>query len=428
MNTYSIIKQKQKGIEHNPDEIKFLIEAFINKKIPDYQMSAWLMATYFKGMSEKETILYTKEIINSGKKLNFNHIDSNKIIDKHSTGGVGDKVSFILGPILAACGYYVPMIAGRGLGHTGGTIDKLESIPGYKTSLKLDTFKSIVEKVGISIMAQTEEICPADKLIYSLRDLTGTIESMPLICGSILSKKIAEGIKILMLDVKYGNGAFMDSIQKAKQLGTMLKKIGENFDIKVYPLYTSMNEPLGNACGLWCEIQESIETLKGNGPKDLTEVVKYLAIQTLKKTNYSNSENLIDNVIKNGKALKIFYNMIEQHSGKINTLDNNKINKPKFKKSIVSKHNGVITTINTKKVGISLIELGAGRKVKNDKLDNSAGIIFKKKCNSRVKIGDQIATIFCSNKNKLERGSIILENSISLSNKSTKLLPLINKG
>ena len=189
-----------------------------------------------------------------------------------------------------------------------------------------------------------------------------------------------------------------------------------------------MNEPLGNACGLWCEIQESIETLKGNGPKDLTEVVKYLAIQTLKKTNYSNSENLIDNVIKNGKALKIFYTMIEQHSGKINTLNNNKINKPKFKKSIVSKHNGVITTINTKKVGISLIELGAGRKVKNDKLDNSAGIIFKKKCNSRVKIGDQIATIFCSNKNKLERGSIILENSISLSNKSTKLLPLINKG
>ena len=428
MNTYSIIKQKQNGIEHSPDEIKFLIQSFINKKIPDYQMSAWLMAIYFKGMTEKETILYTKEIINSGKNLDFNHLDSNKIVDKHSTGGVGDKVSFVLGPILAACGYYVPMIAGRGLGHTGGTIDKLESIPGYKTNLKLDTFKSIVEQVGISIMAQTEEICPADKLIYSLRDVTGTIESIPLICGSILSKKIAEGIKFLILDVKYGNGAFMESIQKAKQLGTMLKKIGENFNIKVYPLYTSMNEPLGNACGLWCEIQESINTLKGNGPKDLTEVVKYLAIQTLNKTNNSNSKNMIDQVIKNGTALNILYNMIEKHSGDISTLENKKINKPKFKKNILSKHNGIINSINTKDVGISLIEIGAGRKISTDKLDNSAGIIFKKKCNSKVKIGDHIATIFCSNKEKLEKGSTIFENSISISNKNTKLLPLINRG
>tara|TARA_Y100001968_G_C19453234_1_gene770249 strand:- start:8957 stop:10243 length:1287 start_codon:yes stop_codon:yes gene_type:complete len=428
MNTYSIIKQKQNGTEHNLEELRYLIQSFINKTIPDYQMSAWLMATFFKGMSQKETILYTQEIINSGKKISFNNLDSNKIVDKHSTGGVGDKVSFILGPILAACGCYIPMIAGRGLGHTGGTIDKLESIPGYQTNLKLDTFKSIVEKVGISIMAQTKEICPADKLIYALRDVTGTIESMPLICGSILSKKIAEGIKILILDVKYGNGAFMDSIEKAKQLGTLLKNIGENFDIKVYPHYTSMNEPLGNACGLWCEIQESIATLKGNGPKDLTEVVKYLAIQTLNKTNNSNSENLFNNVIKNGTALKIFYNMIEQHSGKIDTLENKEINKPKFKKHIISKHNGVLNTINTKNVGIALIELGAGRKISTDKLDNSAGIIFSKKCNHSIKKGDKIATIFCSNEKKLKKGAKILENSIFISNTKSKPLPLINKG
>ena len=189
-----------------------------------------------------------------------------------------------------------------------------------------------------------------------------------------------------------------------------------------------MNEPLGNACGLWCEIQESIETLKGNGPKDLTKVVKYLAIQTLNKINNSNSKNIIDQVIENGTALNILYNMIEKHSGDISTLENKKINKPKFKKNILSKHNGIINSINTKDVGISLIEIGAGRKISTDKLDNSAGIMFKKKCDSKVKIGDHIATIFCSNKEKLAKGSLILENSISISNKSTKLLPLINRG
>ena len=198
MNIYSIIKNKQNGYENNREELQFLIQSFVNQEIPDYQLSAWLMATYFKGMTINETVAYTNEIINSGEKIDFNYLNSSKIVDKHSTGGVGDKVSFILGPILAACGCYVPMIAGRALGHTGGTIDKLESIPGYKTNLKISHFKKIVEEVGISIMGQTDQICIADKKIYAIRDLTGTIESIPLICGSILSKKIAEGIKMLI--------------------------------------------------------------------------------------------------------------------------------------------------------------------------------------------------------------------------------------
>jgi len=428
MNTYSIIKKKQNGQEHSSSELNFLIQSFLNNQIPNYQMSAWLMATYFKGMTEQETIYYTKEIIDSGEKIIFNHIDKQKIVDKHSTGGVGDKVSFILGPILAACGCYVPMIAGRGLGHTGGTIDKLESIPGYKTNLNIATFKSIVKTVGISIMAQTKNICPADKAIYALRDVTGTIESIPLICGSILSKKIAEGITTLMLDVKYGNGAFMQTIQEAKQLGDMLKKIGENFQIRIYPNYSSMDEPLGNACGLWCEILESIDTLKGNGPKDLTELVKHLAITTLNKLDYLDSEKKVDNAIKDGSALKIFYNMIEKHSGKIDTLKYNTINKPKYEASIYSKENGIINSMNTKKIGLTLIEIGAGRKIASDILDNSAGIIFKKKCNSKVKKGEKIAEIFCSNQNKLNKGVIMLESSISFSNKKNKLLPLIYKG
>ena len=428
MNTYSIIKKKQRGDEHTSNELNFLIKSFLDGKIPDYQMSAWLMATYFKGMTEKETILYTKEIINSGKKINFDHLNSGKIVDKHSTGGVGDKVSFILGPILAACGCYVPMIAGRGLGHTGGTIDKLESIPGYNTNLKIAKFKSIVENVGISIIGQTKEICPADKKIYSLRDVTGTIESNPLICGSILSKKISEGIKILILDVKYGNGAFMQTIKEAKQLGSMLKKIGEGFNINIYPNYTSMDEPLGYACGLWCEIQESINSLKGNGPKDLMEVIMHLGIATLKKVNISNPQNKINTVIKDGSALKIFYQMIEKHSGEIKSLENNKTNKPKYEKIIISNQKGVIKMIDTKCVGLALIELGAGRKKSNDKLDNTAGIIFNKKCNSIIDKNEAIAKIFCSDKYKLERGSKLLEDSITIGITKSKILPLIYKG
>ena len=426
MNTYSIIKNKQAGKENTSSELNFLIQSFLNNNLPSYQMSAWLMATFFKGMSEKETIIYTKEIIDSGEKIKFRNLDQKKIIDKHSTGGVGDKVSFVLGPILAACGFYIPMIAGRGLGHTGGTIDKLESIPGYNTNMEIDKFKSIVKKIGISIISQTEKICPADKLIYSLRDVTGTVESIPLICGSILSKKIAEGISTLILDVKYGNGAFMSTIQEAEALGNMLKKIGENFKIKIYPNYTSMDQPLGNACGLWCEIEESINALKGNGPEDLMKVVKYLGVKALTKLNYKNPEKKINEVIANGSALKIFYNMIKKHSGKIES--NQTINKPKYETLLLSPYDSTINFIDTKQIGLTLTEIGAGRKISSDSLDFSAGIIFEKKCNSIVKKGEVIARIFCSNKNKLKKGEVLLKNSILFSKEESKLLPLIHKG
>tara|TARA_Y100001978_G_scaffold203461_1_gene229514 strand:+ start:2029 stop:3285 length:1257 start_codon:yes stop_codon:yes gene_type:complete len=414
MNIFSIIKKKQFGLEHDSEELKFLISSYVKNEVPDFQVSAWLMATFLNGMTDKEMSLYTKEIINSGKKINFNHLKTKYIIDKHSTGGVGDKVSFILGPILASIGCYIPMIAGRGLGHTGGTIDKLESIPGYNTNLNIEKFKSIVENVGISIISQTKEICPADKKLYLLRDLTGTIESIPLICGSIMSKKIAEGIKTLILDVKFGNGAFMETKKDAQKLGKMLKSVGESFKIKVYPFYTNMNQPLGNSSGLWCEIQESIECLKGNGPKDLMEIVTYLAINTLKKLKISDPEKKINHVIKDGSALNKFHDMVNSHSGDVDSLYDKTTNKPKFHKFIYAKKDGFVKSMKTKDIGYSLIEIGAGRKNKLDILDNSAGILFYKKCNCSVIRGDKIAKIFCSDETKLSKGYALLEKSIIL--------------
>ena len=414
MNIFSIIKKKQLGLEHNSQELNFLISSYVNNEIPDFQVSAWLMATMLNGMTKKETSFYTKEIINSGEKINFDYLNTKYIIDKHSTGGVGDKVSFILGPILASIGCYIPMIAGRGLGHTGGTIDKLESIPGYNTNLNIEKFKNIVENVGISIIGQTQEICPADKKLYLLRDLTGTIESIPLICGSILSKKIAEGIKTLILDVKFGNGAFMETKKDAQKLGKILKSVGEKFNIEVYPFYTNMDQPLGNSCGLWCEIQESIECLNGRGPKDLMKIVNFLAINTLKKLKISNPQKKINQVIEDGSALKKFHDMVRSQSGEIDSLYDQKTNKPKFFKYIYAKKDGCIESMKTKDIGYSLIEIGAGRKNKLDILDNSAGILFYKKCNSNFKKGDRLAKIFCSNEIKLSKGYDLLKKSITL--------------
>ena len=259
---YELIKHKQNCKEHSKEDIESIVNSFINGSVPDYQISAWLMAVYLNGMTNLEAAYYTQCLTNSGKKIKFTKLNG-PIVDKHSTGGVGDKVSLILGPILAACNCYVPMIVGRGLGHTGGTLDKLESIKDYNGFLSVDKFKNIVKEIGVSIIGQTNEICPADKKIYALRDLTATIESNPLICGSILSKKIAEGINHLVMDIKIGNGAFMKNINEAKILGEYLKDIGLKSNLKVKYSITDMNQPLGNYSGLLCEVIESLNTLKG---------------------------------------------------------------------------------------------------------------------------------------------------------------------
>lgn len=408
---YNLIKNKQNFLEHSKQEIEKIVNGFTNNKIPDYQMSAWLMAVYLNGMTNNETAYYTQSLTNSGKKIKFENL-TNPIIDKHSTGGVGDKVSLILGPILAACNCYVPMIVGRGLGHTGGTLDKLESIKGYNGFLSVEKFKKNVKEIGISIIGQTNEICPADKKIYALRDITGTIESNPLICGSILSKKIAEGIDYLVMDIKVGNGAFMKNKVEADILGKYLKNVAKTSNIKMRYTITDMNQPLGNYSGLICEVIESIEVLQGKGPKDLLKVVYHLANECLMLAGISNGMKKIENVIDNGQAFEKFEKMILGHGGDLKSIQLN----PSISKIVKAEKEGYLNFTNTKGLGMSIIELGGGRKKIDDKVDKNAGFKLIKKHGNFVKKGEEIAVIFCSDKNKIERGTELFKKSIEIIN------------
>ena len=404
-----LIESKVSNISHTKEDIQYIVNSYTNGNISDKKMANWLKAVYINGMKLEETLNYTDAIVNSGKKVAFKNMNG-FIIDKHSTGGVGDKVSFILGPILAACGCYVPMIVGRTLAHTGGTLDKLESIPGYNGLLEINKFKKIVNKVGISIIGQTDEICPADKKIYNLRDKTDTIDSFPLICGSIIGKKIAEGIQGLVLDIKTGNGAFMETNDDALALGSFLKKMGENYGIKVEFAITDMNQPLGNYAGLLCEVVESMEVLKGNGAKDLLEVVYYLGEISLKMAGFDNPRTKINEVIDNGLAYEIFCKMIYEHGG---ILKNIKLN-PKEIEYIESKEEGYINFIDTRQLGFAINNLNINKR------DSQGGVELLKKKGLYVKKGEIIAKVFSSNKNETLLVKKILENSIDI--KSEKVV------
>ena len=417
---YELIKHKRESREHSKEDIQLIVNSFVDGSVPNYQIAAWLMAVYLNGMTNLETAFYTQSLTNSGKKIKFNNLNG-PIVDKHSTGGVGDKVSLILGPILAACNCYVPMIVGRGLGHTGGTLDKLESISNYNGFLSVDKFKNIVKDIGVSIIGQTNEICPADKKIYALRDLTATIESNPLICGSILSKKIAEGINYLVMDIKVGNGAFMKNIDQAKTLGEYLKNVGEQSNLKINYSVTDMNQPLGNYSGLMCEVVESINTLKGNGPQDLKEVTFHLAEKCLLLSGVENARQKIIDVINNGSAYEKFEKMIFAHGGKIKSISLN----PSSNKIIKSSEEGYLNIIDTKRIGMAIIELGAGRKKIEDTVDSQAGIRFFKKHGDMVKKNEPIFEVFSSDKNKIIVAHKMINESIQIINQLPNQYKLI---
>ena len=420
----SIIQQKQSGGILSNTNIQYIVNGYTSGLISDDEMTAWLNAVFQNGMSHEETLDYTRAMVNSGVTLNFSHLPG-FVLDKHSTGGVGDKVSLVLGPLLAVCGCYIPMLAGRGLAHTGGTIDKLESIPGYKTALSLTEFQNIVETVGVSIMEQTEEICPADRKIYALRDVTNTVASNPLICGSIMSKKIAEGIKGLVLDIKVGNGAFMKTLSQAKELGKLLKEVGELYGLKVLPCFTDMNQPLGNSAGLWCEVRESIECLQGNGPDDLMAVVYHLGKSALEIAGIENPEEKLKSNIENGKALEKFNEMVDAHGGAFESIADSSIHAPKYKKLIIAKDDGFITHLNTLELGKAVVQLGGGRLAIADKLDYSTGIQFYKKIGQTVSKGETLAEVFCSNIGKLEIGYSMACNAYRIEKNISTSLQLI---
>ena len=421
MDPIKTIKAKQNQSILSSKEIDFLVSSYSNNQITDEIMTEFLKAVKDNGMNMDETISLTKTMIDSGEKMDFSHLNS-YVADKHSTGGVGDKVSLILGPLMASLGITIPMIAGRSLGHTGGTIDKLETIPGFKTDLSIQEFKNCIEKIGLCIMSQTDSICPADKKMYALRDVTNTIDSMPLICGSIMSKKIAEGIRGLVLDIKIGNGAFMKNLRDGKDLASKLMKVGGAFNVSTDVIFSNMDQPLGRTAGMWCEVNESINAMNGEGAEDLMNVVYNLGTKMLLQAKIVKSATearqiQIEN-IRNGKALKKFQQMVKNQSGQIDL--GPKINNPSYSHEVVSEHDGYVSSFDTTAIGWALVELGCGRKKSGDVLDNSAGIEFYAKVGEKIKKGEAIFRCFGSRKSKLKNAVNLIENTFCISDEKVK--------
>ena len=402
MNPNQLVQLKISGEAIPQTEMASFINAYVDEKIHDDEMTPFLKAVHAHGMTDEETITLTDIMLNSGDRLAFSNMDA-YVADKHSTGGVGDKVSMVLGPIMAAAGLAIPMLTGRSLGHTGGTTDKLETIPGFQTSLTLDQFKANVETHGICIMGQTESICPADRKMYALRDVTDTIDSIPLICGSIMSKKIAEGIQGLVLDIKTGNGAFMKTIDQARSLGQILQKVGEAFHVKTDVVYSSMNQPLGRTAGLWCEMDESIAALKGDGAEDLMDVVFELGSKLLVQAGIIRGEtaavSMQENLIQSGKAYDKFEEMVSVQGGDLSQIK--QLHQPKFELIVSAKSSGYVESMDTLNIGWAAVELGCGRRKKDDILDPTAGIEFMAKIGNKVQKGDPLFRCFNSNENKL---------------------------
>ncbi len=431
MNTVELIIKKRNGKTLSKDEIHFLINSYTKSKIPDYQFSALLMAILFKGMTKIETSYLTEAMLHSGKVIDLSYIKGAKI-DKHSTGGVGDKTSLILAPIVAAAGVNVPMISGRGLGHTGGTLDKLESIPGFNINLSLKEYKSVLKKCGAVLIGQTKDIAPADKLIYSLRDVTGTVPSIPLITGSIMSKKLAEGIDGLVLDVKTGSGAFMRETKDAIELASSLISTAKAFNRKVIAFITDMNQPLGNYIGNWLEVYESIKVLRGGQRGDLVDLSLNLSGAMIylggKAGSIKKGIEIAKEQINNGKAFEKFVQMIELQGGNTKfILHPEKYPKSKFIKKIKSNETGYIKSIDNFRVGMAALELGAGRKTMEDKIDPKAGIIFKVKIGDKIKKGDVIAELHSQSMDKINTAKEMILTAITYSKQKTTKPKLIKK-
>ena len=427
MRIIDIIAKKRDKKELSETEIKFFVEAYTRGEIPDYQASALLMAIYFNGLTEAETTALTMHMANSGETLDLSAIEGIKV-DKHSTGGVGDKTTLIVAPILAALGVKVAKMSGRGLGHTGGTIDKMESIPGIKTAIEKNEFFEIVKKVGASIVGQSGNLVPADKKIYALRDVTATVNSMPLIASSVMSKKIAAGADCILLDVKVGSGAFMKTVPEAVALSEMMVKIGENVGRKTAALITNMNQPLGSAIGNSLEIIEVCQMLKGNGPSDLQQICLELAANLLKMANFGTIEKckqLASNALETGLAFTKLKEMVAAQGGDTSYLDNtNKFPQAKTTYDVTAKSAGYITAIDTEKCGIAAMVLGAGRETKESTIYHSAGIILHKKTGDFVNLDEKIAT-FYTNNDKISAAEKIFLESLTLSSNKSASEPLI---
>ncbi|MBV6478601.1 MAG: Pyrimidine-nucleoside phosphorylase [Ignavibacteria bacterium] len=419
MNPSEIIKLKRNKNHLSREQIDFFIKGYLNGKVTDYQMSAFLMSVYFNGMNDEETFYLTEIMLNSGEIINLDFLNMPKI-DKHSTGGVGDKISLILAPLAAVCGIAVPMISGRGLGHTGGTLDKLESIPGFNVNLPVKNFKEQIANLGVVMIGQTPELAPADKKLYALRDVTATVECMPLIISSILSKKIAEGADGIVFDVKAGSGANLPTKEESAELAKKLISVSKKFGKKALAVITDMNEPLGYNIGNWLEVEECVEVLKGKMVPDIFKLTNVLTgamiyIGGIAK-NLEDGEKIAADNLMNKKAYGKFIEIVKYQNGNVDYIkDSANLKRAKFKKEVLSSEDGFISELNASDFGYASIELGCGRKKTDDEIDYLAGIILKKKYGYEVKAGDVVCELYAESEVKLNNGMKRLEGAISFS-------------
>jgi len=413
-----VIRKKRDGIELSREEIESLVSAYTSGGIPDYQVSAWLMAVVLRGMTRAETAALTDAMLHSGEVLDLSSLPAKKV-DKHSTGGVGDKTSLVLAPLAAAAGVAVPMISGRGLGHTGGTLDKLEAIPGFNVNLPVGEFRRVLEICGCAMIGQTAEIAPADRKLYALRDVTGTVESPFLICASIMSKKLAEGIDALVLDVKTGSGAFMKSENDAAFLAELMVETGERMGKRVVALITDMDQPLGHMIGNSLEVVEVVDILRGKGPEDLRLLCSELAGWMLYLGGVADSieegKKQSDNLIASGKALDKFREMVELQGGDVRAIDDpKKLPQAQHTMTVTSAKSGYLASLQCEQVGTACVILGGGRERKEDFVDPSVGIALHKKVGDAVSKGEALATIYYNDEGRAVRARQLLEESYEI--------------
>ena len=426
-----VIRKKRDGVELAREEIEALVGAYTRGDIPDYQVSAWLMAVVLRGMTRSETAALTDAMLRSGEVLDLSSLPMPRV-DKHSTGGVGDKTSLVLAPLVAAAGIAVPMISGRGLGHTGGTLDKLEAIPGFNVNLPIADFRRVLEVCGCAMIGQTAEIAPADRKLYALRDVTGTVESPYLICASIMSKKLAEGIDALVLDVKTGSGAFMKNEADAAFLAQLMVETGERMGKQVIALITDMDQPLGNMIGNALEVIEVLEVLRGAGPEDLRELCLHLAGWMLHLGGVSKTvaegTQLSGQLISSGKALDRFRQMVELQGGDARVIEDTKrFPQAKQTMKVVSGYAGFVTSMHCEQIGTACVILGGGRERKEDSVDPSVGIVLHKKVGERVEVGELLATIHYNSGARAERAQRFIAESIHIAETAPTKRPLIHR-
>ncbi len=423
-----LIRKKRDGGELTAEEISYIINGCVSEEVPDYQLSAFAMAVFFRGMTKAETVALTLAMRDSGDKADLSGISGVKV-DKHSTGGVGDKTTLIVAPIVAACGVKVAKMSGRGLGHTGGTVDKLEAIPGFQTSISPQKMCETVESCGLSVTGQSGNMCPADKKLYALRDVTATVDSIPLIASSIMSKKLADGSDCILLDVKTGSGSFMKTLDDSRLLARTMVDIGRGAGVKTAALITNMDAPLGKAVGNSLEVIESVDILKGNIYGDLWIVCRELSCRMLMLAGVGDREKcaeLVDEAVSSGEALRRFEMMVKSQGGDVSYIENtSKFEKASFSREVYAPADGYITHMDSENIGLTAVLLGAGREKKEDNIDPAAGIVISAKTGDFVKRGELLATLFSNDKSRLDGAETRYLSAVSIGAQKPAAQPMI---